>query len=66
MEEKNVIKYSIDLTFPELLTVIKGLKKLPYEESAAAIGNIQNQYDAELKKREEAAKKAREKEVAKE
>lgn len=52
MEEK----FKMNFLFQELLVILKGLKKLPYEESAGLIASINNQYETELIAKEAAEK----------
>jgi len=57
MEEKYVLEFNMI----ELNAVVKGLKKLPYEESAGIIQGIINEVQKQQAEREKAAKKAQEK-----
>jgi len=57
MEEKYVLEFNMI----ELNSVVKGLKKLPYEESAGIIQSIINEVQKQQAEREKAAKKAKEK-----
>jgi len=57
MEEKYVFEFNMI----ELNAVVKGLKKLPYEESAGIIQGIINEVQKQQAEREKAAKKAQEK-----
>lgn len=57
MEEK----YTFEFNVVELNTIIKALKKLPYEESATLIQNVYNDVSKQQVEREKAAKAAKEK-----
>ena len=52
MEEKVVFEFNI----VELNTVVKALKKLPYEESAQLIQSIIKTYETQLMEKEKEAK----------
>ena len=57
MEEK----YSFEFNVVELSTLVKSLKKLPYEESAGLIQGIITSVEKQQIEREKAAKAAKEK-----
>ncbi len=56
MEEK----YGFEFNVVELNVIIKGLQKMPYEQSAEVIHNIQLNVQKQQQEREKAAKAAKE------
>ena len=61
MEEKFVFEF----TFAELLALLKGLKELPYKESAQLVNSISTEYEKQAREKELARKKESTKEVSK-
>lgn len=60
MEKEKEKLFQFNFSFADIITIVKGLKKLPYEESAEVIYQINNDYLKQQKELEVANKKQKE------